>query len=204
MAAATRLVATSGPDAVSHRSVAAAAEVPLAATTYYFSSLSDLLTAAVRRVADEELAAAARAVDALPRRRRAARGAADVVADVVLGASRQEDSALQAHYERFLAGGRYPALRPVLKDARRRVDALLTDALDRCGHPGVDVGRLVALLDGTVLSALVEGDGSARARAVEAVSAALEAPTGAVELEQSTGAADPAPGSDVASAATAG
>ncbi len=171
--AATRLVAAAGPDAVSHRSVAAAAGVPLAATTYYFGSLSDLLTAAVERIADEELAAAARDVGSLPRRRRPAREAAEIVADVVLGADRHEDAALQAHYERFLAGGRYPALRPVLKAARRRVDALLADALDRCGHPGVDVGRLVALLDGTVLSALVEGDGSARARAIDAVATEL-------------------------------
>jgi hypothetical protein len=60
------------------------------------------------------------------------------------------------------------------------VDALLGDVLDRCGHGGADVGRLVALLDGTAISALVEGDGSARERAVDAVGTTLRSrPTAA-------------------------
>jgi len=54
------------------------------------------------------------------------------------------------------------------------VDALLTEALDRCGHAGADTAQLVAVLDGTVISALVEGDGRARIRARTAVAALLE------------------------------
>ena len=175
VAAAATLVATEGPDALSHRSVATAAGVPLAATTYYFRSLDDLLTAGVQRAADDELDAVAGLVGALPRGRRSAREAAELVVDLVLGPQRRTDAAIQAHYERFLSGGRHPSLRPVLRGARHRVDALLGDALDRCGHGGADVGTLVALLDGTAISALVEGDGSARERAVEAVGAALQA-----------------------------
>jgi DNA-binding transcriptional regulator YbjK len=173
--AAAGLAAGEGPDAVSHRSVAAAAGVPLAATTYYFSSLAELLIAAVELVVDEELGAGTTLVEALPRRRQPPHRAAQLVVDVVLGPGRRDDEELLAHYERFLAGGRHPELRPTLQQARRRVDALLADALDRCGYPGTDVGHLVAVLDGTVLSALVEGDGAARARAVDAVAAALRA-----------------------------
>jgi DNA-binding transcriptional regulator YbjK len=175
VAAAATLVTTEGPDAVSHRSVATAAGVPLAATTYYFRSLDDLLVAAVQRAADQELDAVAELVAALPRRRRSAQWAAELAVGVVLGPRRQTDAAIQAHYERFLAGGRHPALRPVLRAARRRVDALLGEALDRCGHGGADLGRLVAVVDGTAISALVEGDGSARGRALDAVSSLLEA-----------------------------
>ena len=174
VAAAAVLVLTEGPDAVSHRSVAAAAGVPLAATTYYFASLADLLVAAVERAADDELAAVAELVDALPRRRRSPASAAEIVLGIVLGPRRRSDAAIQAHYERFLASGRHPAVRPVLQRSRRRVDALLTDALDRCGHAGADTAHLVAVLDGTAISALVEGDGSARARALDAVTTALE------------------------------
>ena len=175
VAAAAALVATDGPDAVSHRSVATAAGVPLAATTYYFRSLDDLLTAGVQRAADDELDAVAGLVEALPRQKRSAREAAELVVDLVLGPQRRTDAAIQAHYERFLSGGRHPSLRPVLRAARHRVDVLLGDALDRSGHGGADAGTLVALLDGTAISALVEGDGSARERAVDAVSAALRA-----------------------------
>jgi uncharacterized lipoprotein NlpE involved in copper resistance len=53
------------------------------------------------------------------------------------------------------------------------VDAALTDLLDRCGRPDADVATLVTLVDGSVVSALVEGDGSARRRAEEAVARAL-------------------------------
>jgi DNA-binding transcriptional regulator YbjK len=174
VAAAAGLVARKGPDGTSHRAVAAAAGVPLAATTYYFRSLDDLLVAAVERAADDELGPVTDLVAALPRRRTPADRVAGIALDVVLGPGRHADADLQAHYERFLAGGRHPALRPVLQRTRRRVDALLTEALERCGHAGVDTARLVAVLDGTVISALVEGDGRARVRARAAVAALPE------------------------------
>jgi DNA-binding transcriptional regulator YbjK len=174
VAAASALLVSDGPDAVSHRAVAAAARVPLAATTYYFGSLDDLLAGAVERAADDELGAVAELVAALPRRPRSARWAAEVVVGIVLGPQRRTDAELQAYYERLLASGRHPAVRPVLQRARKRVDGLLADALDRCGHGGADLGQLVAVLDGTAVSSLVEGDGSARARAIRAVTTALE------------------------------
>lgn len=170
---AAELLVTHGPDAVSHRSVAAAAGLPLAATTYYFTSLDDLLASAAERAADQELGAVANLVEALPRRARSSRWAAELVLGIVLGPRRRSDAELQAHYERFLASGRHPALRPVLQRSRARVDAMLAEALDRCGHGGADLGHLVAVLDGTAISALVEGDGSARARALAAVTAAI-------------------------------
>jgi len=172
--AAAALLVTDGPDSVSHRSVAAAAGVPLAATTYYFGSLDELLVAAAERAAEDELGAVAELVEALPRRSRSTRWAAELVVGIVLGPRRRSDADIQAHYERFLASGRHPPLRPVLQRARHRVDALLTEALDRCGHGDANIGHLVAVLDGTAISALVEGNGSARTRALAAVRAALE------------------------------
>ncbi|CAA9270182.1 MAG: Transcriptional regulator, AcrR family [uncultured Blastococcus sp.] len=178
VAAAAAIVGSEGPDAVSHRTVAAAAGVPLAATTYYFASLDDLLGAAVERAADDELAAVTALVEDLPRRRRSAAWTAELVVSVVLGPQRRSDAAIQAHYERFLAGGRHPELRPVLRRARQRADVLIGDALERCGHGTADVDHLIALVDGTAISALVEGDGSARARSLAAVTAALERTAG--------------------------
>ncbi len=177
LAAAAALVAAGGPDAVSHRAVAAAAGVPLAATTYYFAGLEELLAEAVGRVADGELAAAGALVDALRSRRRSAGATAELVVDVLLGSGRRDDTELLAFYERFLAGGRHAVLRPVLRAARARADALITEVLRRSGHPGTDVPRLVAVVDGTVLSALVEGEGRARERARGAVAALLAGPT---------------------------
>jgi DNA-binding transcriptional regulator YbjK len=147
----------------------------LAATTYYFAGLEDLLTAAVGRAADAELTAAADVVEALPSRRRSPAATAEVVVDVLLGRDRRDDDELLAFYERFLAAGRHAVLRPVLRAARARADALLTEVLRRSGHSGIDVARLVAVMDGTVLSALVEGDGRARERARAAVTDLLAA-----------------------------
>ena len=93
---------------------------------------------------------------------------------IVLGPRRRSDPAIHAHYERFLASGRHPALRPVLRRSRQRVDALLTEALERCGRGGADIAHLVAVLDGTAISALIEGDGSARSSALDAVTQALQ------------------------------
>ncbi|SDF70583.1 TetR/AcrR family transcriptional regulator [Klenkia brasiliensis] len=173
VAAAAQLVGRAGPDAVTHRAVATAAGVPLAATTYYFRDLDDLLVSAVTQVGERETATAARLVAALPAGRRSTRDTATVVLDVLLGADRRTDEQLQAYYERWLAGGRHPALRPVLVATRARVDELLTEVLVRGGHREVPVARLVALADGTALSALVEGQGGARAATEDAVAELL-------------------------------
>jgi DNA-binding transcriptional regulator YbjK len=173
---AAQLVATAGPDAVSHRAVASASGLPLAATTYYFDRLDDLRAAAVAQVLEVEAARVERLVDALPRRARSAAATAEHLVDVVLGPDRRSDAELQSLYERFLACGRHPALRPLLRAARARIDTALSESLDRCGQLGADVPTLVALVDGSVVSALVEGDGSARRRAVQAVTVALGRP----------------------------
>lgn len=172
--AAADLVDADGPAAVSHRAVAAGAGVPLAATTYYFRDLDDLVAAGVELGCRREQETAAAGLADLPHRRRSAAATAGLVVDTVLTAQRTTDAQLYAYYERWLASGRHPAARPALQAARERLDALLAALLDRCGHPGVPVGPLVALLDGTVLSALVEGGGQGRARATAAVADLLD------------------------------
>lgn len=54
--AAIGVIAEHGVEAMSHRRVAAAAGVPLAATTYYFTSLDELRTAALRETVRRDLA----------------------------------------------------------------------------------------------------------------------------------------------------
>ncbi len=169
VAAAAGLVAELGPDGVSHRAVAAAAGLPLAATTYYFRDLADLLAAAVDRACAAEVGAAEAVVAAAGRGRRGVRETAGLVADVLLGPGRRSDAELQAHYERLLAGGRYPEVRPVLQAAGGRLHGLVGELLTGGGHRQVPVAVVVAVVDGTVLSALVERDGGARAAAEEAV-----------------------------------
>src|SRR5262245_49236743 len=53
--AALALIAAKGVEAVTHRSVAAEAEVPLGSTTYYFASRDELVREAFRRYVTREL-----------------------------------------------------------------------------------------------------------------------------------------------------
>ncbi|MYR60896.1 TetR family transcriptional regulator, partial [Streptomyces sp. SID625] len=62
--AAIRVVGAKGIAGLSHRTVAAEADVPLGSTTYHFATLDDLLVAALRQ-ADESFAQAVAARGAL-------------------------------------------------------------------------------------------------------------------------------------------
>lgn len=54
--AALAVIADGGPDALTHRRVAAEAGLPVAATTYWFGSKEELVLAAFDRAADRDLA----------------------------------------------------------------------------------------------------------------------------------------------------
>jgi DNA-binding transcriptional regulator YbjK len=54
--AVIRVLEAGGPGAVTHRSVAAEAGVPVAAATYYFAGIDDLLVSALRRATENQVA----------------------------------------------------------------------------------------------------------------------------------------------------
>lgn len=146
--AALRVVAQKGIAGLSHRSVAAEADVPLGSTTYHFRTLDDLLVAALRQC-NEGFAR-------LVRDRGALRGpATDLAAELaaLLGewaAGRRESVELE--YELYLAALRRPALRPVAAEWCEGVAGAVrqrTDPVTACG--------LVALMDGICLQVLLTG-----------------------------------------------
>src|SRR3954452_14367744 len=117
--AAVGLIAREGLAAVSHRTVARAAGVPLGATTYYFASKTELLREALEVIADAEIRAledlAARLdVDGLD-----PDGAADALAELCgpqLGLGPK-----LARFEIYVEAARRPALRHIVA---RRTEAL--------------------------------------------------------------------------------
>ncbi|GAB2956552.1 TetR/AcrR family transcriptional regulator [Streptomyces heilongjiangensis] len=146
--AAIRVVGEKGIAGLSHRSVAAEADVPLGSTTYHFKTLDDLMVAALRQAN----AGYARTV--------LARGAlqdpeADLAAELAaLGGEwlAGDRSGLEVEYELYLAALRRPALRPVAAEwAEGFADclALRTDP--------ATARALVALIDGICLQALLTG-----------------------------------------------
>jgi len=146
---------------VRHRAVAERAGLPLASTTYYFDSLDQLLVAAVEYGAAAELEAVRARLDEVSRRRRGADAAAELVLDLLVGAGQGEQARekLVARYERFVASARRPTMGPLQRRLRVQLDDLLTEVLERCGRTitAQRLRHMVAVVDGAVVGALIEG-----------------------------------------------
>ncbi|MEU5364395.1 TetR family transcriptional regulator [Streptomyces sp. NPDC005925] len=146
--AAIRVVGAKGIAGLSHRSVAAEADVPLGSTTYHFATLDELMVAALRQ-AGEGFAEAV-----------ASRGGltdpdTDLAADLaaLLGEWLAGDpTGVELEYELYLAALRRPALRPVAAEWSRDLTALLARRTDT-----VTARALVAVLYGMCLQVLLTG-----------------------------------------------
>ncbi|MFD7071677.1 TetR/AcrR family transcriptional regulator [Streptomyces sp. NPDC059913] len=146
--AAIRVVGARGIAELSHRSVAAEADVPLGSTTYHFASLDELLTAALRR-SNENFAGVMRDSGAL----------ADPKSDLAGELARLLGRYLsgghgraELEYELYLAALRRPALRPVAAEWADGAAALLARRTDPA-----TARALVALMDGICLQVLLTG-----------------------------------------------
>ena len=175
--AAAELLVEGGFDAVRHRAVAERAGLPLASTTYYFGSLEELVRAAVERSSRAELAAGRRRLDELASAPRAAAELVELVLDLLLGAESRGGGldAVLLRYEQLVGAGRRPYLAPLMRSMRPELDELLTESLARYDR-AVDLDelrRLVALVDGAVVSALIEADPDPRAAARQMLLAAI-------------------------------
>jgi DNA-binding transcriptional regulator YbjK len=167
VSAAAALLRSGGFDAVRHRAVAERAGLPLASTTYYFSSLEDLVTAAVERTGRDELAEVREQLDALPDGTLGTAETVELVLDHLIGPE-SRGGGLEAallRYERLVGAGRRPYLAPLMRKLRDEFDAMLAEILARSGRSldPVAVRDLVSLVDGAVVSALIESDPDPRA-----------------------------------------
>ncbi|SNX57581.1 TetR family transcriptional regulator [Streptomyces sp. TLI_55] len=144
--AAIRVVGEKGLAGLSHRTVAAEADVPLGSTTYHFKTLDELMVAALRQ-ANEGFAKVI-----------AARGGledpgADLAAELAgwMGEWLAGDrTGVELEYELYLAALRRPALRPIAAEWTER----LVDLVARHTDP-VTARALVALMDGICLQVLL-------------------------------------------------
>ncbi|MFJ7072427.1 TetR/AcrR family transcriptional regulator [Streptomyces sp. NPDC098781] len=144
--AAIRVVGEKGIAGLSHRTVAAEADVPLGSTTYHFKTLDDLLVAALRQ-ANEGFAKVI-----------ASRGGledpdTDLAAELAgwMGEWLAGDrTGVELEYELYLAALRRPALRPVAAEWAHDLADRLSDRTDP-----VTARALVALMDGICLQVLL-------------------------------------------------
>src|SRR4051812_9797815 len=98
---------------------------------------------------------------------------AELVLDLLLGPESRDGGldAVLLRYERLVGAGRRPYLAPLMRELRPELDALLAEILRRSGHdlPPVVLRDLVSLVDGAVVSALIEADPTPGAAAREAL-----------------------------------
>lgn len=144
--AAIRVVGRHGLAGLSHRSVAAEADVPLGSTTYHFTTLDELMVAALRQ-ANEGFAKAIASRGGLEE------PGADLAGELA-GAMGEwlagDRTGVELECELYLAALRRPALRPVAAEWAEELAELLACRTDR-----VTARALVALVDGICLQVLL-------------------------------------------------
>ncbi|MFJ3901819.1 TetR/AcrR family transcriptional regulator [Streptomyces sp. NPDC090025] len=146
--AALRVVGRAGIAGLSHRTVAAEADVPLGSTTYHFASLDELLVAALRKANDN-----------FGRALRESPGIADPASDLAAVLARLmgdwiggDRRGVELEYELYLAALRRPALRPVAAEWADDVGRVLAARTDPATARAV-----IALMDGVCLQVLLTG-----------------------------------------------
>jgi TetR/AcrR family transcriptional regulator, regulator of biofilm formation and stress response len=140
--AGLRVISERGVDAVSHRTVAEEAGVPLAATTYYFKSLDELLEGALRLFVDEEAARLTALTARLEGR--------DLPTREIARLFRSELQPDVAQFELYVEAARRPRLRKVARQSIEMYAAVAEAALRTAGldEPAIDPRAFVALFDG--------------------------------------------------------
>ena len=155
--AALRIIGRTGPDALTHRAVAAEARLPLAATTYWFASKDELLAEAYAVAAGRDVARIAQLSldlerDGFPSGKELSRH----LADMTMRELHRERSGLLASYALWLETARRPELREVSLAWTEAYLGFATTMLAAAGSPTpeADARLLVATLDGLQLEQL--------------------------------------------------
>lgn len=173
--AAAELLVEGGFDAVRHRAVAERAGLPLASTTYYFQSLDELVMGALEYHGRTELARGHALLESLGER--PPETVVELVLDQLLGprAADGDFEAVLLRYERLVATGRRPYLRPLMLELGGELRALLLATFAAMGVPitAERLEQLIALVDGAVVNALIEVDPDPREAARRMLRAAL-------------------------------
>jgi len=172
LAAAVAVVSEQGPAAFSARSVAAQAQLPLAAVSYYFPRSDDLLGAAVavvlRQWIDHGRTVVAAAHDT------GVEAAARAITDALLPPGPAD--AVRHRYEHLLAAAGHPVSAAAMANLRPVLRGLVVDILSATGTRSLfSTDALVSLVDGTAVGAVSEGRPDPRGQVASALREVLDA-----------------------------
>ena len=155
--AALRLIGSRGMHHVTHRDVAAEADVPLGSTTYYFATKEELLTEALRLFVAEEAAR----LHAAAERFQGVRAGPEVVADAIvaeIGTTLTRPVEQVAQFELYLEATRTPALAKEARACFAAYDEIAVAALRAAGakDPEALAPLFIGLIEGLMFRQLVE------------------------------------------------
>ncbi len=156
--AASALLVEGGFDAIRHRAVAERAGLPLASTTYYFDSLDELITAAVEFHGRGELASGRQRLAEISDRLTDDDVLVELILDLLVGENVTDTETMLLRYERLVATGRRPYLRPLMRTLSTALHELIADIFTRSGRDITQdrVEELIALVDGSVVNSFIE------------------------------------------------
>lgn len=153
--AALAVIARVGPDGLTHRLVAAEAELPLAATTYWFASKEDMVRAAFQHAADRDLIY----VETLRAASRdwTAGTLAEHLADFVEESCTKRRENVVVDCALWLEALRRPELRPIAQQWLDAYNDVMAGILRHVGAPGTtdDAALLGSLIDGIICHQLI-------------------------------------------------
>jgi TetR/AcrR family transcriptional regulator, regulator of biofilm formation and stress response len=163
------VIAERGVGATSHRAVAEAAGVPVAATTYYFSSLDEMLEEALRLFVHDEVESIAALTAALDE---VSGSASDIIRAVAAGL---RDASSAAQFDLYVEASRRPALREVVVESLTAYRTLAESLLRNVGarDPEIAAPLVVALLDGLAVQHIAVGDSEREQHIVAGLEAIL-------------------------------
>jgi len=140
--ATLRVIESHGVAGVTHRAVAAEADLPAAAATYYFGAVDDLLLAALRSANETYAHALAR----LPKT-----GGTAALAKLIAELCRTQRARVVAECELCLLAARRPALRPAIE----QWNAIIGDYLGRFTDDPITIRAAAAVFDGLLYQSLL-------------------------------------------------
>jgi AcrR family transcriptional regulator len=160
--AALHVIGTRGLREATHRAVETEAGVPHGSVTYYFGNRDGLLAAAVERMRQlDEQRVAAMAQQLVMAFATTGRDAViDTVAEGGAAMFESDTVVVLARYEMLLAGARYEAIGPLIRECSRVFWELAKPVVIAAGSedPDGDARVLMAMLDGLFFDQLTKGE----------------------------------------------
>jgi DNA-binding transcriptional regulator YbjK len=156
-----RLIAERGVDAVTHRSVAEAAGVPLGSTTYWFPGRQEMLRQALEHFAREETETLRERLAPVLDRRLSRRRVVDELTAILVPQLEEEGRwRTAAQYALLQEASRRPELQPVCREWSRAWEEALGEVFASLGapRPELEARMFLAMLDGMLLGQLAVPD----------------------------------------------